>query len=351
MAGTLNPGTTQKAYRFNVDEAGLQFTVTLAADTTDVDMDMAVSINPTTDTWSSYNSDSNEVLTFVAPVAGEYFVRLYTRGEVAEPVDYTLLVEAGEAAPEIVPGETTWGVVPAGGKMVYTLPVDEANQLVTIAMVANPDVDLDLTGQIVDADGNSVASMSGYNSGSFEAMSQALQSAGLLQIEVNGSYASEETPFALRVTLEPAGAVAAQWATEATASSQFSDSGYTPTEATGAPNVAAASDNPLAWASKEPDSGEETLELTYAHRVAPTGVNIYESYNPGAVTRIEAYDADADEWSVLWEGEELTDEVMRVFSPALDSVDFLTDRIRLTLQMDLVSGWNEIDAVQLLGLP
>lgn len=72
MAGTLNPGTTQKAYRFNVDEAGLQFTVTLAADTTDVDMDMAVSINPTTDTWSSYNSDSDEVLTFVAPVAGEY---------------------------------------------------------------------------------------------------------------------------------------------------------------------------------------------------------------------------------------------------------------------------------------
>lgn len=350
-AGTLNPGNRQKPYRFTAAEPGVQYTVTLASDVQDVDLDLAASIKPTADTWSSYSSSSNETLTIVAPMAGEYFLRIFTGSEFADPVDYTLTVEAGAVAPVIEPGETLWDVVPAGGKKVYTLPVEQENTLLSIAMVANPDVDLDLTAQIVDSDGNSVASLSGYNSGSFEAMAQALQVTGVLQIEVNGSYANDDTPFALRVSLEPAGAVAGQWAEDATASSQYSESGYTALEATGEPNISTPSDNPLSWTSSETDAGTETLELSYKYMVRPTGVAIYESYNPGAVTKVEAYDADADEWIVLWEGEAPTDEAMRVFSPPLDAPDFLTNMIRLTLQTDLVSGWNEIDAVQLQGLP
>ncbi len=349
--GTLNPGNTQKPYRFTVEEPGIQYTVTLASDVGDVDIDLAASIKPTTDNWSSYNSDSNESLQFVAPVAGEYYLRLFTSSEVIDPVDYTIKVEAGEAAPLIEPNQTTWGVVPAGGKSIYTLPIADGPQLLVISLVANPDVDLDLNGQIVDAEGNTVASISGYNSGSFEALAQALDSGGMLQVEVDGSYAGEDTPYALNVSLQPAGAVAAQWAVDASASSEYSESSYTALEATGQPNVPTSSDNPLAWTAKEQDSGVETLELTYEHMVTPTGVRIFESYNPGVVTMVEAYDADADEWSALWEGDSATDEAIRVFSPSLDTPNFKTDRIRLTLQTDLVSGWNEIDAVQLLGLP
>ncbi len=349
--GTLNPGNLQKPYRFIVDEAGVQYTVTLASDTEDVDIDMAVSIDPTTDNWSSYSSGSNETISFVAPVAGEYFVRLFTASEFTDPVDYTMLVEKGEAAPTIEPGETIWDMAPAEGKKIYTLPVDAANQLLTIALVANTDADLDLNAQFVDGDGIVQTTLSGYSGNSFEAAAQVLQSTGMLQIEIDAGYISDDTPFALRVTLEPVGAVAGQWAEDATASSQFAETSYTPLEATGAPNISAPSDNPLSWASAEADAGEETLELTYQHMVTPTGVRIFESYNPGAVTKVEAYDADSDEWSLLWEGEAPTDEDIRVFSPPLDTVDFLTNRIRLTVQTDLVSGWNEIDAVELQGLP
>ena len=349
--GTLNPGNMQKAYRFAVDEAGVEYTVTLASDTEEVDIDMAVSINPTSDNWTTYSSGSNELISFVAPVAGEYFVRLFTNDAVADPVEYTMLVEKGEAAPVIDPGQTVWDTAPAEGKRTYILPVDAANQLLTIAMVASLDADLDLDVQFIDEDGNVANSLSGYSSNSLEAVAQALQSTGVLQITVDANYVSEDTPFALRVTLEPAGAVAGQWAESAVASSEYSESSYTALEATGTPNVPFPSDNPLSWTSSQPDAGTETLELTFTHMVNPTGVRIFESYNPGAVTLVEAYDADAGEWAVLWEGDSVTDEDFRTFSPPLESVDFLTNQIRLTLQTDLVSGWNEIDAVELLGLP
>jgi hypothetical protein len=351
MPGTLNPGNMQKAYRFTAAEAGVEYIVALASETVDVDIDMSVSANPTTDNWSSYNSDSNEVISFVAPVAGEYFVRLFTSSEVIDPVEYTMLVGTGEAAPVIETGQTVWDTAPADSKRIFTLPVDEANQLLVVTLVANEDADLDLGVQFVVDDGTIEASLSDYSSNSLESVSKVLQSTGILLIEVDAGYVSEDTPFALRVTLEPVGSVAGQWAVDAVASSEYAESSYTALEATGAPNVAVPADNPLAWTGAEADSGVDTLELSYEYMVTPTGVRIYESFNPGAVTMVEAYDADTDEWSVLWEGEALTDEAMRVFSPALDSVNFLTNRIRLTVQNDLVSGWNEIDAVQLFGLP
>jgi hypothetical protein len=85
--------------------------------------------------------------------------------------------------------------------------------------------------------------------------------------------------------------------------------------------------------------------------VRPSGVNIYESYNPGAVTMVEAFDDEAGEWVVLWEGSEPTEEALRVFSPELETPAFAATRIRLTLDSDAVGGWNEIDAVELVGRP
>jgi NitT/TauT family transport system permease protein len=55
---------------------------------------------------------------------------------------------------------------------------------------------------------------------------------------------------------------------------------------------------------------------------------------------------------VLWEGAvEESDTPFRIYSPALAPVDFVTDQIRLTLDTSVVTGWNEIDAVQLFGRP
>ena len=83
----------------------------------------------------------------------------------------------------------------------------------------------------------------------------------------------------------------------------------------------------------------------------PGAIHIYESNAPGAIVKIEAFNAEEETWAILWQGSEPSNELSRTFSPELQSVEFATSQIRLTLDSATVSGWNEIDAVELLGLP
>ena len=352
LEGELSAGNKEKSYKFTVEEPGRQVVVSLSSDSEAVDIDMVVSLNPNSDTWGSYSFGSEESVTFVAPMAGDYFVRAYTSAEeIEEPVPFTLLAELGEAAPTLEANSRVWDVVAAGSTKSYMINIGEAGQLLTVAMVGNPDVDLDLSAQMLDENGNSITSLSSYNSGSVELMSQVVQEPGMLQVTVNGGYTSEDTPFVLSVSLQAADEVAAQWATDATASSVFGEDGYSAMQATGEPNVSEAADDSRAWASEEADGTLETLELGFENAIMPTRVRIYESFNPGAVSMIEALDLENEEWVVLWEGSEAAEEAMRVFSPELEEADFATNRIRLTIDSDAVAGWNEIDAVQLLGTP
>lgn len=346
----LQPGVRELAAAFTVEEANREYTVTLQGED-DLDVDMSVALNPTQDTWSSYSGGTDEEVTFVAPVPGTYFVRAFTSSSLDEPYPMTLLVEAGEQSTTLTPGEAVWGEVEEGGSVVYSLQVDQPNSLLSIFLVASNDQDLDLSAQQVGEDGSSLSSLSTYTSGATEVIAATVAEPGAFQVNISGAYASDDTPFVLLARLETAGDIGAQFAIAAEATSQYGDDGYAPAQATGAPDVGTASDNPLAWASESPDGGEEQLTLTYEHAVTPTGVRIYESYNPGAVVAVEAYDEDEEEWVVLWEGEEQTDETIRVFSPELEEAEFTTTQIRLTLDTESVTGWNEIDAVELLGVP
>jgi hypothetical protein len=106
-----------------------------------------------------------------------------------------------------------------------------------------------------------------------------------------------------------------------------------------------------AWAAESSDTQVETLVLVYARPVRPTGIEVYETYNPGAVSKIEVLDPNTDEWVVVWEGEaDTAGEELAVFSPELTSLDFVTDQVRLTIDEPLIGGWNEIDAVKLIGV-
>ena len=111
-------------------------------------------------------------------------------------------------------------------------------------------------------------------------------------------------------------------------------------------------DEVTAWAAYSSDSQLETLVLAYAQPVIPVGLEIYESYNPGAVVRVEFFDLNTDEWVVAWEGTaESAGLDFATFRPALISVNCATDQVRLTVDEPSVSGWNEIDAVKLIGIP
>jgi hypothetical protein len=105
-------------------------------------------------------------------------------------------------------------------------------------------------------------------------------------------------------------------------------------QAVGAPD-AGAGDNPHAWAPLAADGGLEWLEVRFERAVDVAAVVVVENEAPGAVTRVLAGDA------VVWEGAE-----PRATAPARPAH---ADRVRIELDTTRVGGWNEIDAVQLVG--
>jgi len=120
-----------------------------------------------------------------------------------------------------------------------------------------------------------------------------------------------------------------------------------PEQATGAPDTPEAGDMVTAWASLQPDAGEEWLKLGYDRAVDVAQVRVRETFNPGAVTKVTAFLANGQEVT-LWEGADPTtqapeDFVVDVTKPAVSQA------IKVYLNSQKVRGWNEIDAVELVG--
>jgi enterochelin esterase-like enzyme len=147
-----------------------------------------------------------------------------------------------------------------------------------------------------------------------------------------------------------------QWAASGKASSEYNgqgktdDSDWSAQQACGKPDTDEDGDHPTAWASHKPDGGEEWLELTYSAAIRPARIRIHESFNPGAVTRIEALDAER-KWRTLWKGKDTSADRAGILDVAWDPAEFATRVIRISLDTSDVEGWNEIDAVQLIGEP
>lgn len=146
---------------------------------------------------------------------------------------------------------------------------------------------------------------------------------------------------------DPAG----QWAASATASSTYSDATgqarFAAWQATGAPNVDQEGDNGNAWASKTPDAGIEWITLGFTKPVAATGLRIRESAGAGAVIKVELIDTQGAVHP-LWSGKDPT-KGLNYLALTFPKTDFKVDHVKITLATNLVPGWNEIDAVQLVG--
>jgi len=142
-----------------------------------------------------------------------------------------------------------------------------------------------------------------------------------------------------------------QWAIQATASSSYNDAQgtaqWSANQATGAPNVEKYGDDGRAWTSKTPDGGIEWLDLKYPRPVHATEVRVRESCGSGAVIKIEVYDEQGGAHAV-WQGNDPTTGLNYLMAK-FPKTAFKTDRVRVTLATNVVPGWNEIDAVQLVG--
>ncbi len=116
-------------------------------------------------------------------------------------------------------------------------------------------------------------------------------------------------------------------------------------QATGKPDTKESGDYPTAWASMNEDDGEEWLELGYEKELKPIELQVHENFNPGALVRATAIDADGEEVEI-WNGADPTPPGSNIgVSNIAVKVPFKTSKVRLYLDTKRVPGWNEIDAV------
>ncbi len=101
------------------------------------------------------------------------------------------------------------------------------------------------------------------------------------------------------------GAEVRQWAVRAEATTEYTSSSWSAQQATGAPNTTVCGDQSTAWASATA-TGQDTLTLYYAIPVIPSQVNIYQTYNPGAIVLVEVVPADGGTPITVFSGRDTT---------------------------------------------
>lgn len=138
------------------------------------------------------------------------------------------------------------------------------------------------------------------------------------------------------------------WPVAATASSTYG-AGWGADVVVGPPKVFPRhGDLPGAWASWVGAAGVQWLEVTFPDDVPPAvALRVFETCSPGALFAITDEDAVGDA-ARLWQAEPIADVAeARVLEVTLDPPRRLR-RVRLWLDTDVCSGWNEIDTVALV---
>jgi hypothetical protein len=120
-----------------------------------------------------------------------------------------------------------------------------------------------------------------------------------------------------------------------------------PEQATGEPDTPTAGDMQTAWAALQASGQDEWLMLEYAEPVVPSAVLVHETYHPGALVRVTAFNLAGEEIE-LWKGKDPTaPDTDKGVSEIKCDADFKTCRVKLYIDSKAVPGWNEIDAVGL----
>jgi len=144
--------------------------------------------------------------------------------------------------------------------------------------------------------------------------------------------------------------LARQWATSASATSEYSSSDYSASQATGAPNTTVCADSVTAWASSGVQNPNESLTLYFETAVWATQVNIYQTYTPGSITGISLLPAAGGDPIAVANSSDKSTRCPGVFTVDLPS-DLASTINGITIYFDQrdLGNWNEIDAVELVG--
>jgi hypothetical protein len=118
----------------------------------------------------------------------------------------------------------------------------------------------------------------------------------------------------------------------------------------GEPDTGGYGDQTSAWASLSQDGQEEWILVDFAESVSPASIEVYETYNPGALTRVCIIDPVGREVEV-WKGADPTQP------PAAGGVSKIpvstiwsTRQVKIYLDSVNTPGWNEIDTIGLVDV-
>ncbi|MEE8357700.1 MAG: hypothetical protein V3R33_10370 [Anaerolineales bacterium] len=167
----------------------------------------------------------------------------------------------------------------------------------------------------------------------------------LQSTEEAGARFISESPF-------PETGVIYQWAISAEASSEFSNPEWSAEQSVGLPDSPGCGDYQFSWASAASDS-IDTLTVKFSELVIPQEIIIHQSFNPDQISKVEVQDPESQGYYTV-----LHKNPLRVDRPCpfelvvpVEGIDFFTNTVRITVdQSQLGLGWNEIDAVQLIGI-
>lgn len=141
-----------------------------------------------------------------------------------------------------------------------------------------------------------------------------------------------------------------QYAAAAKADSERGNLDWGAIQAVGAPNTTTCGDSRSAWSNVQAN-GQGTLTLYYIQLVKPTAVRIYETYNPGFITRVVITDNEGQEHIIHEAPPALSFQCPFVRILLIDKADYAANSITITVdQSTSVGGWNQIDAVELIGI-
>lgn len=138
-----------------------------------------------------------------------------------------------------------------------------------------------------------------------------------------------------------------QWATSATASSEYSDVSYSAQQALGVPDTPECGDIETAWASFD-GSGVEWLDVRYEIAVVPTEIIIYQTHTPDQIVEVQVIDTSEKYHTVYTGTPHFTD--CPLLNSILVDLDFEVIGVKITVDQSVLDPpWDEIDAVELIG--
>ncbi|MBL9199564.1 MAG: hypothetical protein JNL39_03615 [Opitutaceae bacterium] len=155
-----------------------------------------------------------------------------------------------------------------------------------------------------------------------------------------------------KVRADPAG----QWAAAASAGSfqKNNYNYYTPARAAGEPKVVYPGYNTEAWCPAQQNTGDDWIELTFAKPTKAAAVRVRQTFNPGAIVKVEAVESDGTA-HLWWQGNDPyrrpANREIVWFAVRVPATSYPVAKIRLSLNLAAVPGWKQIDAVQLVAAP